>query len=194
MAEKLLVISDMWGVKKGLWITSYFGYLQQFFDIQFYDSQQLGHIDELVNTEKNLHKAFVNGGIDTAVAHLMKKETEPCHVLAFSTGGTIAWKAGLKGFKMKSLTAISATRIRFEETKPSCEIDLMYGENDVYRPNLEWAENVGVSMNVVPNFGHELYSDEKIITALCKGLLQKVLGGHQVESEVSAPEQYKKGA
>ena len=118
MAEKLVVISDMWGVKKGLWITSYFGYLQQYYNITFYDCQQLGNIDVPVSTEENIHKAFVEGGIDTAVAHLLKKEKDPCHYLAFSTGGTIAWKAALKGLPTKSLTAISPTRIRLEKEKP----------------------------------------------------------------------------
>jgi len=191
MAEKLLVISDMWGVKKGLWITSYFGYLQQYFDIQFYDCQQLGNIDELVNTKENLHKAFVEGGIDTAVAHLLKKETEPCHVLAFSTGGTIAWKAGLKGFPMKSLTAVSATRIRLEKDKPNCDINLVYGECDDFKPGMIWAKQVGVDLNVTPSFGHELYSDEKIIAEVCQGLLKKVMFKEKI---VSVEKQYKKGA
>ena len=86
-AERLIVLSDIWGTKKGLWITSYLGYLQQYFDITYYDCQQLANIDLKVYTEKNLHEAFINGGIDTAVAHLVKKEKEPCHYLAFSTGG-----------------------------------------------------------------------------------------------------------
>jgi len=175
MAEKLLVISDMWGVKKGLWITSYFGYLQQYYDIQFYDCQQLGNIDELVHTKENLHKAFVEGGIDTAVAHLLKKETTPCHVLAFSTGGTIAWKAGLQGLPMKSLTAVSATRIRFETERPQCDIDLTYGECDEFKPGMKWAKQVDVNLEVIPNFGHELYSDEKIISEICMNLLNKVI-------------------
>lgn len=191
MAEKLLVISDMWGVKKGLWITSYFGYLQQYYDIQFYDCQQLGNIDELVNTKENLHKAFVEGGIDTAVAHLLKKETEPCHVLAFSTGGTIAWKAGLKGLPMKSLTAVSATRIRLENDKPHCDIDLVYGEYDEFKPGMIWSKQVGVDLTVVPNFGHEMYSDEKIIAEVCKDLLQKVI---YKGKEIPVASQYKKGA
>ena len=42
MAEKLIILSDMWGSKKGLWITSYLGYLQQYFDITYYDSQPIG--------------------------------------------------------------------------------------------------------------------------------------------------------
>ena len=65
MAENLLVLSDMWGVKKGRWISAYFGYLQQHFEIDFFDCQQLAGIDELVSSKENLHNAFVNGGIDT---------------------------------------------------------------------------------------------------------------------------------
>jgi len=191
MAEKLLILSDMWGVKKGFWITSYFGYLQQYFDITFYDCQQLANIDELKNTEENLHKAFVEGGIDTAVAHLLKKETEASHVLAFSTGGTIAWKAALKGLPMKSLTAISATRIRTEENSPNVDLNLVYGECDKYKPGMIWAKQLGLDINVVPNFGHELYSDEKIIAEVCLGLLKKVT---QKESKATIEKEFKKGA
>ena len=174
MAEKLLVLSDMWGVKKGLWITSYFGYLQQYYSIEFQDAQQLANLDIPVLSKENIHKAFVDGGIDMAVAHLLKKVQEPCHVLAFSTGGTIAWKAGLKGLPMKSLTAISPTRIRFEGKRPDCPIHLTFGEHDSFRPTDQWAENVGVSMNIVPGFGHELYSDEKIIGEVSMAMLNMV--------------------
>ncbi len=174
MAEKLLVLSDMWGIKKGLWITSYFGYLQQYYNIEFYDAQQLANLDLPVMTGENIHKAFVEGGIDTAVAHLLKKEKEPCHVLAFSTGGTIAWKAGIKGLPIKSLTAISPTRIRFEEEAPSCDINLVYGECDTFKPDMNWAKKVGVDFKIVPSFGHELYSDEKIIGDVCMAMLNKV--------------------
>lgn len=192
MAEKLLILSDMWGVKKGFWITSYFGYLQQYFDITFYDCQQLANIDELINTEENLHKAFVEGGgIDTAVAHLLKKEIEASHVLAFSTGGTIAWKAALKGLPMKSLTAISATRIRMEENSPNIDLNLVFGECDKFKPGMIWAKQLGLDVNIIPNFGHELYSDEKIIAEVCLGLLKKVT---QKESKKAIEKEFKKGA
>ena len=174
MAEKLVVISDMWGVKKGLWIASYFGYLQQYYDIAFYDCQQLGNVDVPISTEENIHKAFVEGGIDTAVAHLLKIEKKPSHYLAFSTGGTIAYKAALKGLPMKSLTAISSTRIRMEDQRPNVPLNLIYGECDTFKPELTWAKSVGVDLNIVPNFGHHLYSDEKIISQVCLGLLEKV--------------------
>lgn len=174
MAEKLVVISDMWGVKKGLWITSYFGYLQQYYDISFHDCQQLGNVDVPVSTEENIHNAFVEGGIDTAVAHLLRIESTPSHYLAFSTGGTVAYKAALKGLPVKSLTTISSTRIRLEDEKPNVPLNLIYGEHDTFKPKLEWATKVGVDLSIVPNFGHHLYSDEKIISQVCLSLLEQV--------------------
>tara|TARA_R110002167_G_scaffold51427_3_gene148856 strand:- start:1692 stop:2249 length:558 start_codon:yes stop_codon:yes gene_type:complete len=174
MAERLVVLSDIWGVKKGLWITSYLGYLQQYYDIVFYDIQQLANLDLTIKSAENLHKAFVNGGIDTAVAHLLKRETEASHYLAFSTGGTIAWKANLKGLPMKSLHAISSTRLRFENLKPDCDTTLVYGGNDQFRPDDAWADKLDIDMVVEPNFGHELYSDEKIISKTCQTLLSVV--------------------
>ena len=174
MAEKLLIISDMWGAKKGLWITSYFGYLQQYYDISFYDSQQLACIDEPIHTKENIQKAFINGGINTAVADLLKKEINPSHVLAFGSGGTIAWKANLKGLPMKSLTILSATKLQSEEKSPKVDTNLIYGEYDQIKPDLMWANKLGVNLNIIPNFGHELYSDEKIICQVSMNLLEMV--------------------
>ncbi|MEM9142390.1 MAG: hypothetical protein AAGA86_05335, partial [Bacteroidota bacterium] len=161
MTERLVILSDMWGVKNGLWITSYLAYLQQYYTIAFHDCQQLANVDLTINTEENIHEAFVNGGIDTAVSHLLKKERLPSHYLAFSTGGTIAWKAGLNGLPMKSLMCISPTRIRFETQKPDAPLTLIYGANDNYRPSKSWAKDLGVDMELVRNFGHSLYTDEK---------------------------------
>lgn len=174
MSERLVVLSDMWGVKKGLWITSYLAYLQQYYDIVFYDVQKLAHIDLTVCCAENLHEAFENGGIDTAVAHLMRKEKQASHYLAFSTGGTIAWKAKFKGLPMKSLYTVSATRIREEMAKPECKTSLLYGGDDPFKPKMAWAQMVGADFEIIPNFGHELYSDDKIIEKVCKDLLSDV--------------------
>jgi len=178
MAERLVVLSDMWGAKKGLWITSYLGYLQQHFDIVFYDCQQLADINLIVETEKNIHNEFVKeGGIDVAVAHLLKKEEgqEPSSYLAFSMGGTIAWKAALKGIPMKSLYAVSPTRLRLETEKIACKHTLVYGANDDFKPTPVWADKLKTAMEIVPNFGHELYSDEKMIKKVSKDLLKGVI-------------------
>ena len=78
------------------------------------------------------------------ILNLLKKVTEPTHVLAFSTGGTIAYKAALLGLPAKSLTLVSATRIRLENEKPNCPVSLYYGGNDAFAPSQEWAEKLGL--------------------------------------------------
>ncbi|WP_411030178.1 hypothetical protein [Spongiimicrobium sp. 3-5] len=180
MAERLVVLSDMWGVKKGLWITSYLGYLQQHYDIVFYDCQQLAHIDLAVNSTENLREAFLNGGMDTAVAHLLIKETGPSHYLAFCGGGTIVWKAALKGLPIKSLFAISPANLYSEQDKPDCPVKILCGENQEDRPSLEWSKELKVPMEIMPNYGRELYSDEKIITKVCQDLLDRVIQKQEV--------------
>lgn len=174
MAEKLVILSDMWGAKKGLWITSYLGYLQQYFDITYYDIQTLANLDVTVHTTDNVHRAFTEGGIDTAVAHLLKKETEPAHYLGFSIGGTIAWKAGLMGLPMKSIYTVSSTRIRAEENRPECKTTALFGDTDMYRPKLSWNEKVGVKSELIKGFGHTMYTDEKIIGKVSLDLLNAV--------------------
>lgn len=164
----------MWGSRKGQWITTYLGYLQQYFDITYYDCQQLGNVDVAVNTAENVHRAFVEGGIDTAVAHLIKKEVEPAHYLGFSTGGTIAWKAGLKGLPMKSLYTISSTRIRVEENKPNCALTALFGDKDIYRPRADWYSKQNMNSDIVKGFGHTMYTDEKVIDKVCLELLKSV--------------------
>lgn len=174
MAERLVIVSDMWGIKKGLWITSYLAYLQQHFDITFYDSQQLAHLEVVVHSEENIHRAFVEGGIATAAAHLVKKEKEPAHYLGFSTGGTIAWKAGLMGLPMKSLYTVSSTRIRSETKRPQCPTTTLFGDGDIYRPKSEWYEKSMVKGKLIKGFGHSMYTDEKIIQKVCQDLLRPV--------------------
>jgi hypothetical protein len=178
MAERLVILSDMHGSKRGLWITSYLGYLQQYFDIEFYDSTQLANIDIAVHTDENVYKAFVEGGLDTAVAHLLKIERIESHYLAFCAGGTIAWKAGMMGLPMKSLHAVSALGLENFDWKPECPVKLLYGEYGDFKRNLpgnEWAEKVSVPMEVMPKFGGDLYSDEIIIQKVCLSLLESVL-------------------
>lgn len=174
MIEKLVVISDMWGAKKGLWIASYFGYLQQYYDITFHDSQQLGGIDVPLGTDENVRKAFLEGGIRTAVAQLLRKEAAPAHYLAFGIGGTIGYRAALAGLPMKSLTAISAVDIGNEQQRPDMPMTLIFGQQDALRPSDQWAKKVGVEMEMAPHFGHGLYTDEKIISGICLTLLESV--------------------
>lgn len=174
MAERLVVLSDMWGAKKGLWITSYLGYLQQYFDIVYYDSQELADLELPVQTPERLCQAFVEGGYATAVAHLLSKETTPSHYLTFCAGGTIAWSAALQGLPMKSLYAISPLWLHRQERRPEAAVKLLFGEYQENRPSHQWADDLEVPMEVIPQFGRTLYSDEKIIGKVCRELLESV--------------------
>ena len=175
MAQRLVVISDMWGSKKGLWITSYLGYLQQYFDIVFYDSRELADIDKNTACNYEFYTAFVERGMDTAVSNLLAEEKEKSHYLTFCAGGTIAWDAGQKGLPMKSLYAISPIDLDKVSQGPDCPVTLLYGELEKNRPSTEWAIKTKSVMEIVPKFGHEMYTDEKIIRKVCLDLLGLVL-------------------
>lgn len=175
MAERLVILSDLWGAKKGLWITSYLGYLQQYFDIVYYDTSQLADLNTGLPTAENLCDAFDNGGLERAVRNLMAKETTPSHYLTFCAGGTVVWNAAKKGLPVKSLYAVSPMHMHRESDSLDCEVTLVYGEYMDNRPSKSWALNKGVPMEIIPRFGREMYSDEKIIQKVCKDLLDETL-------------------
>jgi len=175
MAERLVVLSDIWGAKKGMWITSYLGYLQQYFDIVYYDSQQLSDIDVVNYTPEEVCAALEHGGMDTAVAQLMIKETVPSHYLSFCCGGLIAWKAALRGLPMKSLYSVSPLNIQLENERPDIPVTLLYGEHQEDRPSQAWVDHMNVPIEVVPKFGRELYTDEKIIKKVSLNILESML-------------------
>lgn len=175
MAERLVVLSDMWGAKKGLWITSYLGYLQQYFDIVFYDIRKLSDVNLISDSVDDLYEAFTKGGMNTAMAQLLLKEREESHYLTFCAGGTVAWNAALCGLPMKSLTAISPVDLHLLQEKPDCKINLLYGEYQEYIPTPEWLSEMDVNLEIMPRFGRELYSDDYIIQKVCMDLLDSLL-------------------
>ncbi len=175
MAERLVVVSDMWGSKKGLWITSYLGYLQQYFDIVFYDSRELAQIDKTKASGEELYKAFLDGGMEMAVSQLLANEKEASHYLTFCAGGNIAWHAALRGLPIKSLYAVSPMNLHLITKELPCAVTLLYGELSDNLPSRAWAIKTNSMMEVVPNFGHEMYSDEKVIRKVCLDLLDLVL-------------------
>ncbi len=175
MAERLVILSDLWGAKKGLWITSYLGYLQQYFDITYYDTSQLADLETGLPTVENLCEAFEKGGLDRAVRNLLSREEEPAHYLTFCAGGTVVWNAAQSGLPVKSLYAVSPLHLHRESEMPECQVTLVYGEYMNNRPSRDWALKVGTPMEVIPRFGQELYSDEKIIQKVCKDLLDEAL-------------------
>jgi hypothetical protein len=175
MAERLVILSDLWGPRKGLWITSYLGYLQQYFDITYYDTSQLADLDLSHPTAQTLTAAFTDGGLKRAVKSLLSKEEQPADYLTFCAGGTVVWNAIKEGLPAKSLYAISPMSLHSETDGPDCPSKVLYGEYMENKPSKKWATHTGTTMEVVPRFGHEMYSDEKVIQKVCQELLEESL-------------------
>lgn len=168
MKRRVLILSDLWGAEKSEWITYYFNSLGTDFDVTYYDCCELGGIDQTVMKEAVLHRQFINNGITSAVEKLLKLELEEVDVLAFSIGGAIAWKAALNGLKVRNLCAISATRLRYEIEQPVCNIKLIYGTNDSFKPSLEWLKKMKLKYSIINGIGHEIYSNKDYISEICK--------------------------
>lgn len=172
MPKRLILLSDLWGKERSDWINPYFRALSNNFDIQYYDVQTLGNINVPDSkTEGFLHQAFINGGIDEAVKNILQKETQIIDVLAFSIGGTIAWKAALEGLKVNRLVCVSSTRLRYETQQPHCKIKLFYGELDDYKPSKEWLNTMKLSSEIIPNEDHEFYRNQQYVSFISQEII-----------------------
>lgn len=171
MKKRLIILSDLWGREKSEWINQYTDLLNDAFETSFYDSCELGKIDKSVYEEKSLHGQFINNGIETAVNTLLDPEKGKVNILAFSIGGTIAWKFGIASNNIESLYCISSTRLRNENIKPNGNIELYYGEDDKFKPQLNWFEKMEVHYDIIKGHGHLLYTDNDFATMLCKRII-----------------------
>jgi hypothetical protein len=169
---RLLILSDLFGGENPEWIKYYTEIVEPKFDIQYYDVLKLGEIDTSDFNEKKIHKQFLETGIDKAVENLLNLEKEKVIVLGFSIGGTIAWKASLKGLNIFQLIAVSSTRLRFETEAPNCNIKLYFGRKDLNLPNLEWFLDLKISNQFFENQDHKLYLEEKNAVVICNDILQ----------------------
>jgi hypothetical protein len=173
MKPRLIILSDLWGKEKSNWVAGYEDLLRDSFDIQFYDCIELAEISTVVFTEENLHNQFLNGGINSAVRNLLRNETGEVSILAFSIGGTIAWKAALKGLKISNLFAVSSTRLRYEVETPNCRIRLYYGEQDNYIPDVSWFRNFKIVPEINKNKSHFLYVEKDFIHLICNVIINQ---------------------
>jgi pimeloyl-ACP methyl ester carboxylesterase len=172
MKSRLIILSDLWGKEKSDWVSAYVELLKDKFEIQYYDCCELGEIDKTNYTEENLHSQFVNGGIEEAVKNLLRAEKNQIDVLAFSIGGTIAWKAALKGLNVRNLFAVSSTRLRHENEIPNRIIKLYYGENDSNTPSDDWFEKYSIDFEIIKNKEHSFYAEKDFATSICKEILK----------------------
>lgn len=174
MKPRLIILSDLWGKEKSDWVSAYVELLKDKFEIQYYDCCELGEIDKTNYTEENLHSQFINGGIEKAVENLLKTERNQVDILAFSIGGTIAWKAALKGLNIRNFFAVSSTRLRYEDEIPDGAIKGYYGENDSNKPSNNWFEKHSIDFEIIKNKEHDFYTEKDFATLICDEILKKI--------------------
>ncbi|OCW95220.1 hypothetical protein A9168_03525 [Macellibacteroides sp. HH-ZS] len=179
--RRLVVLSDLWGWEKADWLTDYLDELQFEYDITCYDSCCLGNVSTTDSNEATLHAQFMGGGLETAVSHLLELEgaiashdNRPVDVLAFSIGGTIAWKACLTGFEVHRMFALSSTRLRCETVLPAAGIHLYYGETDPYKPDEVWMRQMNLTCRIFPETGHLLYRESIFASKVCLDILNSI--------------------
>lgn len=170
--KRLIILSDIWGLKNSDWVSHYVELLKNDFDIQFYDCCELGNVDTTSDDENVIHNQFVQGGIDRAVANLLKRESGEVYILAFSIGGLIAWKASKLGLAAKHLFLISSTRLRYEIQKPDTDMDLLYAGNDPNIPAEEWFERIQVNREIYEGEEHTFYRKKEMATTLSQRILK----------------------
>ena len=144
------------------------------FDVRVYDSRALAGIDPRLTEQDEIHRRFVDGGIERAAVALTAREGDgdPPYVLAFSIGGAVAWRAVAAGLPCRYFVAVSATRLR-KETLPLLVPGLLiYGEQDAFRPNDEWpARPTNFTSKIIPKVGHECYRSPEFAARAVRVLL-----------------------
>ncbi len=169
---RLVVLSDLWGSPRARWLNAYQQYLSEHWDWVFYDCIQLAQLDLVPYEQEALHRQFVGGGIEKAVAELIRLEKgeNPPSIMAFSIGGTIAWQAIQAGWEATFLLAISATRLRYEREPLPIPGHLIYGADDPYRPDHQWLEQSKLPFQIIAESSHELYRNPDWIFILTQAL------------------------
>lgn len=166
MKKEIIILTDIWGMADSEWLDQYVGSLGQHYLVRILDAQKLGGIEGAGLSEKSIHEQFVHGGIDRAVQQLLDRSAGVFAVLGFSIGGLIAWKACLQGFQVEHLLAISSTRLRYEKEKPDCNICLIYGSEDQFKPDENWFKNFEIQPVFIEGHGHEVYKNSEIVPNL----------------------------
>ena len=156
MRKSIYILSDI----NGSLLSAHKSFLDQWaeeFDVKVLDSRQLAEISLDIKNQDYVHHRFINGGIKKATTNLIKRINPNSYVIGFSIGGTIAWHAAKESRLIDYFMAVSATRLRYEETKPNSPMTLIYGAQDEYAPQSLWFDTMEIVPIIYPSEGHLLY-------------------------------------
>jgi len=107
MKKRIIIISDLWGLKDAQWLIHFQELLNQY-EIKIYDACQIGGVITKNLNQNEIHQQFLDFGIAKAAQHIFQSEHQSQIFIGCSIGGLIAWKAGLLGMPMEKLIAISS--------------------------------------------------------------------------------------
>lgn len=173
MKKQLLIISDLWGFQNSNWIALYLDQLSQDFEVSIFDCYLQSDINPRLTSEVEIHQYFLNKGMEICskkLTHLTSKKTS---ILAFSIGGTIAWKTVLKDAQFNTFFAVSATRLRLENKRPTGNIRLFYGSEDDSRPSETWFAQNSISYTLFEEKKHNLYMKLDSCKLICSSLINE---------------------
>lgn len=155
--KNLVIVSDMNGkflsasADDDLLLGKHFDVVERF------DSRAIGEVKD----SSRKHDEFIASGIDVAASTLIKKYSSGVDTaVGLSIGGTILWRAALRGLQVRKLICFSSTRLRFENETPSSDLRLFFGTSDPNRPEVGWATGLGVTINFVKDQHHDFYRNE----------------------------------
>ncbi len=157
-----LVISDLWGHRSSSWWEKYREKLSPHYTVTILDATTLAGIDSSINNQEEIHNAFLDNGIDKAVDNLIHNIKEADLIIGCSVGGVIAWRACLEGLQVTKLITISSTRLRYETSKPSCNLKVVFGSEDPYAPKTDWFKNFNIKPIMMTNHDHDLYMGDEV--------------------------------
>lgn len=175
MKPSIVILSDLWGYTDQSWIYSYASMLKKHYKIQLFDCRKKAKIPSNIIDEKEIHEHMKAYGIQNCVHELVINQQCIDTILAFSIGGTIAWKAILEGFQTKKLYAISSTRLRYEKYIPNVKISLFYGESDLYKPTSDWFMSKNISPIIINKETHTLYQKQDCIKHISNHIIKNNL-------------------
>lgn len=173
MKERLLLISDLWGFQNSDWLELYLGQLEQHFEVSIFDCYVQSDIDLTLTSETAIHQYFIKQGMTICSEKLAEITQNKTSILAFSIGGTIAWKTALKGIQFNLFFAVSSTRLRLENKRPTGNIHLFYGTHDNSRPTDAWFTENNISYTLFNDKKHNLYIEQDCIQTLCSSLIKE---------------------
>lgn len=145
--------------------------LEPHFELHFLDCCELGQIDLSRKDETAIHQQFVSKGIDLASQKLVDSHPSTAGIIAFSIGGTIAWKAIRKGLQLDLYYAISATRLRYENESIDAAYKLFYCENDIYKPTSEWFNKMETPYEILADSAHTFYQKKHTARQIAKDFI-----------------------